>query len=315
MQTLTKEYGNGEYFVPLQGRDDWFWEEKIMKSVFRGRVSGLALALCAVSMPAAVYAQGSPADEDVDSAVKDKEIVVTGTLIRGIAPVGTNVVSVSADDVKVTGATTTAQLLQTIPQLGSFNTLYFPPASGNTTTVNRPNLRNLPGFTTAGGSTTLVLMDGHRLVGAGIVSTTPDPDIIPPGAIERVEIIPDGGSAVYGSDAVAGVINFITRRKFDGFQADGHYGFADKYHQWDVSATAGKDWGAGGIYVSYNYAEHTNLLGRDRDYVRQYPFAGGVSNGFINTACPLGNVLVGTTLYGLPYTTATAATVAGKPNQ
>lgn len=74
----------------------------------------------------------------------------------------------------------------------------------------RPNLRSLPGFTTIGTSATLLLIDGHRVVGLGVSSTTPDADFVPPGVLQRVDIVPDGGSALYGSDAVAGVVNFIT---------------------------------------------------------------------------------------------------------
>ncbi|MCW1429540.1 TonB-dependent receptor plug domain-containing protein [Novosphingobium sp. JCM 18896] len=242
-------------------------------------------------------AQTAPSEEAENATVDD--IVVTGTLLRGVAPAGTNIIGVTQADVQSTGATTTSQLLQTIPQLGAFNSLQAPAGAGNTGTVNRPNLRNLPGNTTAGGSTTLVMMDGHRIVGMGVSSTTPDPDVIPPGALERVEIVPDGGSAVYGADAVAGVINFITRKKFDGVLVDGHYGFADNYHQLDTNVTIGRDWGSGGLYVSYNYAEHSAILGRDRDYVQQ--FAG--TDGRTNLLCSPGNVRVGTTLYGLPFTT------------
>lgn len=245
-----------------------------------------ALALC---MPLLAHAQAEGAT--ADDSQGNEDIVVTGTLVRGIAPPGTDVIGVTQEDVKSSGATTTAQLLQTIPQLGTFNALQAPAGAGNTVTVNRPNLRNLPGNTTAGGSTTLVLMDGHRMVGMGVTSTTPDPDVIPPGAIERLEIIPDGGSATYGADAVAGVLNFITRKKFDGLQIDSHYGFADEYHQFDANVTAGKDWGSGGIYFSYNYAEHDAIYGRDRDYVRQYTP--------VNTCSP-GNVVAGGVTYPLP---------------
>jgi iron complex outermembrane receptor protein len=236
------------------------------------------------------------------------EIVVTGTLIRGVVPIGTNLIGITDKDIQATGATTTAQLLQEVPQLGSFNTLQFPAAAGNTTTVNRPNLRELPGNTTAGGSTTLVLMDGHRLVGMGVTSTTPDPDIIPPGAIERIDIVPDGGSATYGADAVAGVINFITRRKFDGIMVDAQYGLGDQYHQWDANLTAGRDWGSGGLYISYNHSFHDDILGSDRGYVRTFPD----QNGNLALTCSPGNVQVGNSIYGLPFTTSTAV---ARPNQ
>lgn len=219
-----------------------------------------SVSMLAVSMPASAQ---DAAKEDA----KDKEIVVTGTLVRGIAPAGASVISVGPADVEETGASTTAQLLEKIPQVGSFNDFQAPVAASNYVTTNRPNLRNLPGFTTAGASPTLVLVDGHRVVGAGISVTTPDPDIVPPSLIERVEIVPDGGSAIYGSDAVAGVINFITKKKFDGVEVGGHYGFANKYDSWDASVTAGKTFGDASLFISYNYSQHSELHGRDRDWV------------------------------------------------
>ncbi|MFD1613205.1 TonB-dependent receptor plug domain-containing protein [Sphingomonas tabacisoli] len=192
----------------------------------------------------------------------------------------------SSADVQSSGATSVAQVLQTIPQLGSFNSLQQPLANSSEVAVNRPNLRSLPGFNTGSGSTTLVLMNGHRLVGMGVTSTTPDPDVIPPGVLERLEIVPDGGSAIYGSDAVAGVLNFVTIKRFDGVKVDGSYGFADNYYAWDANATVGRDWGSGSIFLSYNYAKTDDLLGRDRDYIKQFPNA----NGFTQLSCEPGNI-------------------------
>ncbi|MEJ6011340.1 TonB-dependent receptor plug domain-containing protein [Novosphingobium aquae] len=251
----------------------------------------MGVSLLALAMPA--YAQDAAEDEP-----KDKEIVVTGTLVRGIAPAGASVITVGNEQVAETGASTTAQLLQTIPQVGSFNDFQAPVAASNFVTTNRPNLRSLPGFTTAGASPTLVLVDGHRVVGAGISVTTPDPDIVPPSLIERVEIVPDGGSAIYGSDAVAGVINFITKKKFDGIEIGGHYGFADKYDSWDASVTAGKTFGDASLFISYNYSQHSELHGRDRDWVF-YPLdtIGGAPGSPSTTAtsllCSPGNVSAG----------------------
>lgn len=257
------------------------------------------------------------ADDSADSA-DNREIIVTGTLVRGIAPAGTNVIGVTDKNIQETGATTTAQLLQTIPQLGSFNDFQAPVSASNFVTSNRPNLRNLPGFTTAGASPTLVLVDGHRVVGAGILVTTPDPDIVPPGAIERVEIVPDGGSAIYGSDAVAGVINFITKKKQDGISVDGHYGFADNYKSWDASVTAGHSWTGGSAYVSYNYSQHSELLGKDRDWVF-YPkttIDGVVATSFL---CSPGNVTAGNAISNIPAAVyginAAGNLVAGTTNQ
>jgi len=127
--------------------------------------------VCSISVG---HAQGT--DAPGAETTKLEEVVVTGTFLRGLeAPAGTNVIGLSNQEIQETGATTTAQLLQTIPQFGGFNTLSFPIGAGNSVTTNRPNLRSLPGFNNSGGSTTLVLMDGHRVVGAGITTTSPGP--------------------------------------------------------------------------------------------------------------------------------------------
>ena len=223
-----------------------------------------AVSLLALSTQA--YAQALPAADDQVAPEDASDIVVTGTLIRGIAPAGTNVVAVSRADVESSGATTVTELLTDVPQFGSFNDLQTLSGGGNFVTTNRPNLRNLPGFTTTGTSTTLLLVDGHRVVGMGISSTTPDADFVPTGIIERVEIVPDGGSALYGSDAVAGVVNFITNKRFDGAKVDARYGFGKDYHTFDANATIGKAWDAGSVWVSGNYTKNSSIFGRDRDH-------------------------------------------------
>lgn len=274
------------------------------RSRLNSSVSGTCLAIAALlaSLPASAQAQ----ETDTESKVDPKDvIVVTGTLVRGIAPPGASVIGMTQEDIASSGATSVAQVLETIPQLGSFGTLQQPLAISAEVAVNRPNLRSLPGFNTAGGSTTLVMLDGHRFVGMGVASTTPDPDVIPPGVIERVEIVPDGGSAIYGSDAVAGVMNFITIKRFDGVKADASYGFADDYYAWDANVTAGKDWGSGSFFVSYNYAKTDQLLGKDRDYIREYP---GTASGYTTLQCAPGNIEALAGQYGVP-----AGTVVGLP--
>lgn len=275
-------------------------------------------SLLAISVPA--YAQEAKDDGTDNSA----DIIVTGTLVRGVAPAGTNVVSVSQAAVEATGATSVAQLMQTIPQMGTFNDLQRQVGGSNFVTTNRPNLRDLPGFTTKANSATLMLVDGHRVVGMGVSVTSPDVDIVPPGIIERVEVVPDGGSAIYGSDAVAGVINFITRKDFKGIEADARYGFGEGgYHTFDANVSVGHSWDTGNAFISYNYAENSTILGRDRDYVRMYPAAAaGVSVAYTSIECRAANVInraagaapVGVTdIFALPY--PTAAGVAGTANQ
>ena len=89
----------------------------------------------------------------------------------------------------------------------------------------------------------------------------PDPDVIPPMLVERVEVLTDGGSASYGSDAMGGVINFTTKKSFDGIQAGIRQGIGDEYRSTDVNFLGGKAWDTGSVYVGYNFSYHNAVFG------------------------------------------------------
>jgi iron complex outermembrane receptor protein len=142
-------------------------------------------------------------------------------------------------------------------------------------------------------------------------------DIVPPSVLQRVEIVPDGGSAIYGSDAVAGVLNFITRKDFEGVQVDVNYGDGDHYDAVDTTVTAGFNWDSGSTYIAYNYAHNSALSGGNLDWVQMYPVfrpdVPALGQPVINLGCNPGNVRVNGQSYALPYTTGNA--VAGTVNQ
>lgn len=194
------------------------------------------------------------------------EVVVTGTQIRGAAPIGTNLIALSSEDIAKTGAVSTNQLLESIPQISSnFNQVATLPTNNPGLSIVYPNIRNIP----AGGATTLTLVNGHRVGGSGGFAAL-DPDILPPSVIQKVEIVPDGGSSIYGSDAIGGVIDLVTKKRFDGFEVGAREGIGGHYHAFDTDLTAGKDWGDGSAYISYSYAKSNEVLGRDLSYVRQF---------------------------------------------
>nr|WP_313440702.1 TonB-dependent receptor [Novosphingobium sp.] len=268
-------------------------------------------AICAVAT-ATAHAQSDPGQTSQAQATADSEIVVTGTLIRGIAPAGSNVVGMNEQQAEATGGTSTNEILASIPQVSNFFGLV--PAgvssvsgSNGSNPISRPNLRALPAANTSGGAQTLVLIDGHRVVGAGTQQIAVDPDIIPPIAIERVEAMLNGGSAVYGSDALGGVLNFMTRKTYDGVKVEGRVGFGDDYTSWDAGLLVGKKWTGGGLYVAYNYARHDAIFGSDRDYVRRIDWNTGVPVGR-NCADP--TTTIGTTTY----VNSGNGLVAGDPN-
>src|SRR4029453_3014475 len=115
-------------------------------------------------------------------------------------------------------------------------------------------------------NTTLVVADGLRIPGGGTQFNQSDPNIIPISAIERVDVLADGASSVYGSDAVAGVVNFITRRTFEGFQSNAAYRKADSSTNLDLNMGWGHKWDTGGVYFAGQYNDANTLMARDRPF-------------------------------------------------
>ncbi|RYD63399.1 MAG: TonB-dependent receptor, partial [Sphingomonadales bacterium] len=257
---------------------------RIFRMGHRSRLLGrTAITLAVLGLPGAAQAQSTaPSDQVEDSGGEaESEIVVTGTSIRGIPPTGSGLISVSREDARLIGAASTAELLATVPQLNSFNTA--PRVSNGGLGSFAPGLRGLPT------AATLPLINGHRLISGSTQQTNPDYPFIPELAIERVEIVADGASAIYGSEAVAGVVNFITRKRVSGLEANVRYGMADDYHAFNAGAIFGHDWGSGSFVAAYQYQQNSNITGADRGY-RSLDFraAGGIDTR--SAVCPDANV-------------------------
>lgn len=126
----------------------------------------------------------------------------------------------------------------------------------------RPNLRSL------GPERTLVLINGRRLVGGGTgADASVDLNVIPLSMIERVELLRDGASAVYGSDAIGGVLNIITRSDFSGVETSVYAGAGQHGGTaLSVSATAGEVTEKAGILVSFEYFDESDLAAGDREF-------------------------------------------------
>ena len=195
---------------------------------------------------------------------QNETVTVTGTSIRGQQPVGANVISVDRAAIEATGAQTTAQLLVTIPQLDSFGAAAQGGQNSSDSTVQAPTIHSLGNSSS---NSTLILIDGHRLPITGIRHNLIDPSIIPTAAIQNVEVLPDGASDIYGSDAVAGVINFHTRKDYSGWETSAQVGIADHYSSFDFSQLFGHNWDSGGIVAVYNYSSRSNLMNVNRDFI------------------------------------------------
>ena len=205
------------------------------------------------------FAQGAAAGVQ-DASTELEEVVITGSSIRGVAPVGSSLISLGRDQISAVSPANVKDLLATVPALGNFGT------NAEQSTPNRfrttgylANIHNL------GIYATLTLLNGHRVAATGTEGTYPDPSSVPPIAIERTEIIGDGASAIYGSDAVAGVINFVYRKPFNGIEASMTSSFdgSTRYRKQDVGVIGGHLWdwnGGGGVMVAYEYSSTNSPL-------------------------------------------------------
>lgn len=199
------------------------------------------------------------------------ELVVTGTRIRGAAPVGSNLVSITREDIERSGYATTQQIVQAIPQNfgGGPNDTTFGQSIRNGAGLNsgRGASVNLRGL---GSTSTLVLIDGARPAMGGASGVFADLSLVPSSAIERIEVLADGASALYGSDAVAGVVNLRMRQRFNGGETSVRYGSADgDLSEISASQIFGKRWADGRLVISYEYYQRDALKAADRAYASE----------------------------------------------
>ena len=202
----------------------------------------------------------------IPGAVANQDIIVTGTQIHGSAPIGAPLTVIDRKAIEDSGRATIAEYIQTLPQNyggGSNESNYAnnPHTNDNFAYGSSINLRGL------GTESTLVLFDGNRPALGGTIGAFVDTSLIPTSAIDRLEILTDGASAIYGTDAVAGVVNVRFRSHFNGFETHLYQGVAGgALHQFQASQAAGKKWDSGGLFVAYQYDQRSRLAGDSRSY-------------------------------------------------
>jgi iron complex outermembrane receptor protein len=201
--------------------------------ILKRSVIAVAVALGGTSITFAQTVSGSESNvsNTGNGGNSIQRVVVTGSNIKRTDKEGTAPVSVmTAADIKATGATTVADLMKYVPSMGSDGNQDFVSGGGFAKGAATASLR---GF---GSSSTLILLNGRRMNPAPYAdpntgnSVIYDLNSIPVSAIERVEVLQDGASAVYGSDAIAGVINFILKKSYQGAEISARYGANDDRH-------------------------------------------------------------------------------------
>ena len=203
------------------------------------------------------------------AATNLQTVTVTGTRIRG----GTSpspVITIGSEQIKQEGFSDLGEVIRSIPQnfSGGQNpgVTLTPTGSDSNQNVTGGSGMNLRGL---GPDATLTLLNGHRMSYGG-VSQVVDLSAIPVNAVERIEIVPDGASAIYGSDAVGGVANVILKRDFNGVTVGARYGGATEggLITREYTATAGATWATGGFIAAGEKTSNDPIYADQRDYTR-----------------------------------------------
>ncbi|MEN7341627.1 MAG: TonB-dependent receptor [Pseudomonadota bacterium] len=234
----------------------------------RKMLLGSALIFAVPSVALAQQNEANGEDETLE------EIVVVGTQIKGSDIAGALPVSVlNSEDIELTAATSGDELLRSIPQVGavSFNEASFTGVNGARGDIGSINLRGI------GTGNTLVLLNGRRMVLHPGTQTedfvpvvTVNSNALPITGIERLEVLRDGAAAIYGTDAVAGVINTITQTDFEGLSVSLRNSQAARsdMDEWTGTLKWGRDFNEGRTNVSVfaNFLDRSSMPATDREY-------------------------------------------------
>lgn len=195
-------------------------------------------------------------------------ITVTGTRIRGVGSASAVTVT-TRRSLEEAGISDLAQFTRVLPQNftgGQNRGIAGGGEQGGQDNVNDSATLNLRGL---GPDATLTLLDGHRL-SYDAVDQGVDISAIPLNAVDRIEVVADGASALYGSDAVAGVVNIILRRDYEGLETTGRVGGSTSggNFQQQLSLVGGHRWNSGGFMIALDENSATPITAADRDYTR-----------------------------------------------
>src|SRR5882724_8449228 len=233
------------------------------------------LAQPRVGRPQAVPYNAESTDQKSKKNSSLDEIIVTGTHIRGEVPVGSALIVYTRTDIEESGSATLDQFARNMTEnFSSVDTIsnqssnirFSPTGSSNGINTFQGASFNLHGL---GPTTTLTLLNGQRLAPGGLDGSFTDISQIPLSAVDHIEVLPDGASAIYGADAVAGVVNIVTRRNFSGAETAVRYrgsteGGADEII---ASQLLGKSWSTGNVLVNYEFDDQNGLNASQRAYI------------------------------------------------
>lgn len=226
----------------------------------------------------------------LNSGIPVDVVRITGTYVSDEPPIGEEIISATREDIEATGAATPSDFLRTLPQVfgGGPNqdTHIGAEAMTNSGLGVGVNLRGL------GARATLVLVNGRRIAPSGTEGQYVDIENIPLSAIDRIDILPDSASAMYGADAVGGVVNFVLREKLEGGETTlrGGSGTHGDLQEYLVSQAFGKSWDGGHALLAVEFYDRGPLSASHRTYAVSdlRAFGGGNFNTLLTNP---GNIL------------------------
>lgn len=258
------------------------------ESAYDGNGMRVAYAVEATLTAADVMQEGTtqnsnstevPADKKTTAKKQESdsldEVVVTGTHIRGTAPTGSSLKVYTHEDIEKSGAATVDQFARQMTEnfsgadsVSNFNSnavngVFSQGANDNQFGGSSFNLHGL------GTTSTLTLLNGHRIAPAGANGLLTDISLIPLSAIDHIEVLADGASAIYGADAVAGVVNIVTRKNFNGAETSLRYSGATDGGDGESlgSQLLGTSWSTGNALLNYEYDKQDGLDASQRSYI------------------------------------------------
>ena len=239
---------------------------KSMISRVRSGVKFTALLGSASFATIASITAAQAADAVAAAAAPVEEVLITGSLIAGTQAVGVPVTDLGQQDFQETGALTTTELLRSVPTIEVDATVT--PLLGGGRVSYGQNVA-IHGYTGSGGDPkTLLLVNGKRWPIQGHGGDTIDPSIVPQLAVQRVDILTAGSSAVYGADAITGVINVILRRGYNG--AITQFGIAGSPEIGGLRINGGqlfgRSWNSGNVTLTVETYHQNPVRGNKRDY-------------------------------------------------
>jgi outer membrane receptor protein involved in Fe transport len=250
----------GQQAPPLSGT---FSAEEAVAKLLQGTGLGYRIVEGTLIVERAPFARAAIAT--AAAGTERGDIVVTGTHVRG-APPTSPVITLTRRQIDESGVTSVEDLMRRVPQnlsAGVDQENFGKAGTGSDITQYGAGI-NLRGL---GQRATLVLINGRRVAPSDTGSFV-DVSLIPITAIDRVEVLTDGASAIYGSDAVGGVVNFILRNDFKGIEPVIQVGTTTEGggRQLLAGLTAGESWASGRALLSYEYRDDGPVKAKDRNF-------------------------------------------------